>query len=172
MAEHAVVEWKPILGFASYHVSNQGEVMNIRTKRILKPGILPNGYFFVILRKEKRSYNHYVHRLVALAFLDNPEMKPCVDHISRLKSDNAVANLRWCTHSENAMNRKKKPNTTSSYIGVCWCKRCQKWIAYISVDKRVRNLGYFTDELDVASAYNDAAVQFHKEFASLNPLDL
>ena len=52
MAEHAVVEWKPILGFASYHVSNQGEVMNIRTKRILKPGILPNGYFFVILRKE------------------------------------------------------------------------------------------------------------------------
>ena len=99
-------------------------------------------------------------------------MKPCVDHISRLKSDNAVANLRWCTHSENAMNRKKKPNTTSSYIGVCWCKRCQKWIAYISVDKRVRNLGYFTDELDAASAYNDAAVQFHKEFASLNPLDL
>jgi hypothetical protein len=67
----------------------------------LKQTELPTGYMQVTIMKNKKGKSHLVHRLVAKAFLPNPENKPCVNHIDGNKKNNSVTNLEWCTYSEN-----------------------------------------------------------------------
>lgn len=89
--------WRDIPGETRYEVSDDGL---IRTKpRILKP--YPNrvaGHLYVTLPNRKRML---VHRAVALAFLENPAQKRCVNHKNGNPSDNRLENLEWATHSEN-----------------------------------------------------------------------
>ena len=62
----------------------------------------------------------YVHRLVALAFIDNPDNKPTIDHIDRDKNNNCVENLRWATQSEQEYNKnpnRKKPGPKPKGLG-------------------------------------------------------
>ena len=54
-----------------------------------------------------------IHRLVAEAFIPNPENKECVDHIDKVRNNNNVNNLRWATKSENCMNKKIQSNNKS-----------------------------------------------------------
>lgn len=61
-----------------------------------------NGYRRISLGGKK----YYTHRVVAYTFLENPENKPCVDHIDNNILNNCVSNLRWASHSENNLNRK------------------------------------------------------------------
>jgi hypothetical protein len=60
-----------------------------------------NGYFRVSLSKSGVNKTHKVHRLVATAFIPNPDNLPCVNHIDGDKTNNKISNLEWCTHSEN-----------------------------------------------------------------------
>ena len=70
--------------------------------KLLKPKKHKDGYLFVTLTNGNKKRNLYVHRLVAEAFIANPENKPQVNHINGIKSDNSVLNLEWVTGSENA----------------------------------------------------------------------
>ena len=67
--------WKEVAAFETYSVSDRGNVRNDKTGRILKFGTHGNGYFFVNLRKNKKTSLNDIHRLVAMAFLPNPEKK-------------------------------------------------------------------------------------------------
>ena len=115
-------EWRNISEFPNYQVSNIGRVRDSITGRILRSYPRGKGYNAVSLKNNERKGLLYVHRLVAEAFLENPMNKPCVDHINRLKSDNTINNLRWCTRPQNQANKGKLSNTSSSFLGVSWDK--------------------------------------------------
>ena len=105
------MEWRPIVDYPEYEVSNAGDIR--RGGRVLKPG-RGNGYLIVQLGRNNKKY---VHRLVALAFISNPENKPQVDHINRIRSDNRIENLRWATKSENQINTlTRSPHTNIFHI--------------------------------------------------------
>jgi len=104
--------WKPVVGYEGlYEVSNFGAVRNVRRKHNIKLRINSGGYYHVYLNRDGIMKTVSVHRLVAMAFIPNPENKPCVDHINTNKQDNSVTNLRWVTHKENMNN----PNTINNF---------------------------------------------------------
>lgn len=87
--------WRDIKDYEGlYQVSNLGRVRNTKTGKVLKP-FIASGYFYVKLYKKGVSHIVVLHRLVAQAFIPNPDNLPEVDHINRDRTDNRVENLRW-----------------------------------------------------------------------------
>jgi len=97
-------EWKPILDYPNYEISNLG---NVRSKKTTLKPLRQGHYYYVILWKGGFPKNKTIHRLVAETFIPNPDNKPEVDHIDRDIKNNCVSNLRWVTSSENCLNRQR-----------------------------------------------------------------
>lgn len=99
--------WKDIKGYEGlYQVSNKGRVKSLNYRRIGKEGILKgrpdkDGYLRIGLYKNKKQKPFYIHRLVAIAFLPNPNNLPQVNHKDENKENNHVENLEWCTSEYN-----------------------------------------------------------------------
>ena len=101
MTTHDVVQWKPVKGYENYyHVSNAGDVLNVARQRMLKPKLSKTGYFRVNLSVKGKARSFSVHRLVAIAFIENVNNAPTVNHINELKTDNRVCNLEWMTNAQ------------------------------------------------------------------------
>lgn len=126
--------WKDIPGYENlYQVSNNGRIKSIGhytrnninggtrlTKGIvLSPYIMPNGYYQVQLSKKGKKEKHYVHRLVALAFLNNEKNMSDVNHIDGNKSNNFVENLEWCSHRDNQIHMVKSRMTKKACPVLC-----------------------------------------------------
>ena len=94
-------EWRPVVGHEKYLVSSLGRVKNVNTNRILKPIMNRRGYLIVSLGY---ANGRRIHRLVASAFIPNPEHKPEVNHIDGNKTNNRVSNLEWVTRQENQIH--------------------------------------------------------------------
>lgn len=99
-------EWKTIEGYPNYMVSNMGRVKSLgnnkaRKEKILKGAKNNMGYLQVVLCKEGKTKTYLIHKLVALAFLENPDNLPEINHIDEDKSNNCVSNLEWCNRSYN-----------------------------------------------------------------------
>lgn len=139
--------WKPIPNYEGfYEVSSMGRVRSLDRKlphpknqmvvshrkgRILKPEPDKYGYPVVTLCQEAKTKTFKVHRLVALAFIPNPDNLPQIDHINTKKYDNRPENLRWCTTQQNTVWRdeKRRPRVlcketrrkfTTSYEAAAW----------------------------------------------------
>jgi hypothetical protein len=94
-----IAMWIDISGFEGlYQVSPCGSVRNARTLRVLKPKYAGAGYQQVCLGA---GNYRYVHRIVAQAFIPNPDALPQVNHLDGVKSNNAATNLEWCSRSGN-----------------------------------------------------------------------
>lgn len=100
--------WKDIGGYSGdYQISNLGRVKSFKKKnhgKILKLGKDGCGYYRIGLMKHGKRVTEKVHRLVACAFIPNPENKPEVNHKDSNKTNNAIKNLEWSTHHENAIH--------------------------------------------------------------------
>lgn len=125
-------EWRDVVGYEGYYeVSNMGRVRSIgryvktawgfrfKQPHIMSENIHPiTGYHMVCLAKDGAKRTYMVHRLVAFAFIANPENKPQINHKNENKSDNRSANLEWMTAKENnnfgtKNERVSKANKTS-----------------------------------------------------------
>ena len=96
-----------------------------------------------------------------------------IDHINKRGLDNRRENLRVVDSVQNALNRKKqktynKSQTSSKYKGVGWRKSHTKWVSYITINYKQISLGYFDSEIEAAKAYDEAALKYFGEFATLN----
>ena len=93
--------FKLIGDFPDYAIYDDGRVWSNKSKKFLLPYKMPTGYLRVTLRKEGRPHYKYVHRLVADAFVDNPNNYKEINHKDENKSNNDFTNLEWCTVAYN-----------------------------------------------------------------------
>ena len=95
--------WKEITGYeGKYQISNLGKVKSlVGNSKILKPE-LRTGYYSVSLMKNRKRKKHRIHRLVAIAFIPNPDNLPTINHKDENKLNNYVDNLEWCTAKYNS----------------------------------------------------------------------
>ncbi len=104
-------QWRKILGFNNYSVSDMGRIRNDKTNRIIRvsPNV-KNGYLQTVLTNDDgQRRGLHPHRAVAEAFLPNPEKLPTVDHIFRNKHDNRASMLRWADWETQRRNTRGNP---------------------------------------------------------------
>lgn len=120
------MKWKSIEGYEGiYMVSENGDVMrddSVRKPHILATLVNNSGYHTVNLSKNCKQKRFLVHRLVAKAFIPNPNNLSEVNHIDCNKNNNSVGNLEWVSRSENllhAFKNGRKPFTEKQYVSSC-----------------------------------------------------
>jgi hypothetical protein len=142
------VEWKPVVGYEGYYeVSNAGEVRSVdryvkhphggvmlRKSKTMKTNKNKYGYVDVRLGKEGVEKAHLIHRLVAMAFLDNAEDKPQVNHKNGNKSDNRLENLEWATLSENRLHAYRELKSD------CWLRHVKGNIFYVTNGQQTKRI--------------------------------
>ena len=111
-----IEQWKNIIEANNYEISNFGRVRNKTTKQILKGRLSKSGYLQVSIKlnETQKFSNRYIHRLVAIYWIDNPDNKKEVNHHDGNKENNHNLNLEWVTPSENQKHRHKLGNNKTS----------------------------------------------------------
>ena len=107
-------------------------------------------------------------RMTLGRFILNAPDERLVDHRDGNPLNNRRSNLRLATKAQNVWNSCKRKNNTSGFKGVCWHKPARKWRASISLQGKTVSLGYFTNPVLAANAYDKAAREHHGEFAKTN----
>lgn len=147
--------WKDIKGYEGiYQVSDLGIIKSLPIDRnnqhshktiLLKPRVDRDGYLLVTLRCKGKNKTFRVHRLVAQAFIPNPENKPQVNHIDEDKTNNMVSNLEWVTAKENVNH------------GTCIVRSHLSQINDVNRSKRVKLVDICTGEYNSFKSISEAS---------------
>ena len=110
-------DWKDISGMVGlYLISNEGDVFGCKRRKDLSLTEDNDGYLRVGLSFQNKVYSKFVHRLVAEAFIPNPEKKPQVNHKDGNKKNNNIENLEWSTAKENINHAHRTGLATNSHL--------------------------------------------------------
>jgi len=154
-------EYRDIPDFPNYEVSNLGNVRNKKTNKILKPREFKKRSNYICygvqLYNDTRQlgYHKKIHKLVAEAFIPNPENKPEIDHIDRNSSNNKVDNLRWATRSENCINTKTRCDNDLGERNICFNNDIQRYQVEIVRNKKKVFYGSYIKLEDAIKARDD-----------------
>lgn len=178
-----IEEWKSVPNYEdSYEASNLGKVRSLdrvvfferngcEVKRFLKGKEMkvrqPTktlSYCSVSFVKNSKQKTRTLHRLIAELFLDSWDESLEVDHIDGDIFNNKADNFRMASSQQQKFNSKKRTGVSSQFKGVGWDKRKQKWRARIVIESKEKFIGYYTDEVEAAIAYDNRARQVHGEF--------
>lgn len=157
-----------------YDISNLGNVRRQegtaykhKDKTHVKPYINKYGYLCANLWMNSKCYKRLIHRLIAQAFIPNPNNLPCINHKDGIPLNNSLDNLEWCTHQYNMQHAwdtglhdrnypanagVKRKNTSSQYHGVSWSEKRQKWCTQVRYKKTLYLAKCFNDEIEAAKA--------------------
>ena len=152
-------EYRKIEGYENYSVSNFGNVKNDETGKFLKQ-YNDKGYKLISINNKKT----WTHRLVAMAFIPNPNNKPYVDHIDNNRANNNINNLRWATPSENNYNQKLGKRNKSGFKGVHQIKETGFYRAQIQVNGNIISIGIYTTIEKAIEARVKKATELFGEF--------
>lgn len=133
------------LNLEDYLIKENGEIINKRNKKMLKPQLNGKGY----LRVHIGGKRHFVHRLVAETFISNPNNYPQVNHKNGIKTDNRVENLEWCT---NLRNRKHAIENDLQLKGenCSWAKLTNEDVLFIRNNKENYTKAEFSKMFNVS----------------------
>lgn len=156
--------WKDIKEYSGkYQISNWGNVRKINkdyrspANKILKKQCQYKGYYTIDLHDENGYHKHLIHRLVAEAFIPNPQNKPQVNHKDGDKSNNCVDNLEWCTEKENIVHSikvlNKKRNTYKQRNAARIVGKTKRKLT-LEQAINIRNEAQKTKRKDLAKKYN------------------
>ena len=148
--------YKDVIGYEGiYQVSSLGNIKSLKfnKEKYLKVYKNHKGYFIVCLTINNVKKSRRVHQLVAESFLNHKRcgMELVVNHIDFDRANNRVENLEIVTNRENCNLKHLK--SSSIYTGVYWCKTYSKWRSNITVNGKLKHLGYFKDEIEASKAY-------------------
>ncbi len=162
--EHEI--WKPMKEFPNlYKVSNLGKVASYRKQ--LSTSIINSGYARVTLKIKGKAIARLLHRIIAEAFIENPENKREVNHIDGNRLNNMLSNLEWVTSSENKQHSRTtlgnvynmptkgmKLGSDSKYHNVSFDSNRGKWVAGVRYEGRNHYQKRFTTEKEAARHVN------------------
>lgn len=152
-----IENFRAINGYDNYEISNHGRVRNVNSRYILKNSISGKGYKMVGLTLNGKRKTKSIHRLIAEAFIDNPNNYKCIDHIDRNKLNNELTNLRWATYKMNNCNRTSRGSI--NFAGVSYEKKYNRYIASVQNNNGVKIRKHFS-----MSCYGVNALELAKEW--------
>lgn len=118
--------WKPVVGYEDrYLVSNLGNVKSLYYNKLVKQTLTKHGYYTIGLYKHQKCFLTFVHRLVAQAFIPNPNNLPQINHKDEVKTNNIVTNLEWCDakYNTNYGNCIKKRSEKQKGVSRYWLNK-------------------------------------------------
>lgn len=186
------IKWKKIYWLngeeTKYSISNIGLVRNDERNRLLKNRIRDDGYISVVLTNHGKQREFLLHRLVATAFIPNPENKPEVNHINGVKSCNYDYNLEWVTGCENiqhaydtGLNKGKKIRTgrTPEHVirGICELLESGTDLSFVQIGEKfgvdrsvVMNIYHKLSHVDISENYDFSKYEIKTDFSKSGDL--
>ena len=128
---------KQIKGFENYLINEDGEIFSKFTKTKIISHKDKYGYLRIRLVNEYGRKSVFIHRLLAMTFIPNPENKPCVNHIDCNKSNNDLLNLEWATQKENIKHAWNNGKCTKNYESI---KMAHKAVSKKVLDTNTNNV--------------------------------
>jgi len=149
-----MIQTKEIPGYENYIITDVSQVFNVKRKKLIKLQLDKDGYLVVQLWKNSKAKKFKMHRLVAMAFIPNPENKPQVNHINGIKYDNSIENLEWVTQSENMLHAYKiglqKPNDkqkeSASKLHAKLVLNTENGVYYKSIKEAAKFYGKYSEQ--------------------------
>ena len=145
-----------IEGYENYLIFEDGSIINTITGKKAKPTLANTDYYVIGLTSDRKRKLFLLHRLIALAFIPNPDNKPFVDHINRNRGDNRIENLRWATFKENTHNQKCFSNTGYKFISKVDSKKYKQGFYYqFRISRPINPIIRSNQELEVVIEYRN-----------------